>query len=118
MRPSAAAVAVKNTGCFAMKAICLSVSASVNSAMALLRVGSEPISASLRDLTDFVHCVVGKSGNIDIFLRLASSRSEEHTSELQSLMRISYAVFFLKKTNNTTKKKSISSSCHRHIVYI
>src|SRR3546814_8382947 len=29
--------------------------------------------------------------------RLASSRSEEHTSELQSLMRISYAVFCLKK---------------------
>src|SRR3546814_10057372 len=29
-------------------------------------------------------------------------RSEEHTSELQSLMRISYAVFCLKKKNNTT----------------
>src|SRR3546814_3310749 len=29
---------------------------------------------------------------------LAASRSEEHTSELQSLMRISYAVFCLKKT--------------------
>src|SRR3546814_19589563 len=28
-------------------------------------------------------------------------RSEEHTSELQSLMRNSYAVFCLKKTNNT-----------------
>src|SRR3546814_2645316 len=28
------------------------------------------------------------------------SRSEEHTSELQSLMRISYAVFCLKKTNS------------------
>src|SRR3546814_180458 len=28
-------------------------------------------------------------------------RSEEHTSELQSLMRISYAVFCLKKKNNT-----------------
>src|SRR3546814_2163745 len=28
-------------------------------------------------------------------------RSEEHTSELQSLMRISYAVFCLKKTNKT-----------------
>src|SRR3546814_5577897 len=27
-------------------------------------------------------------------------RSEEHTSELQSLMRISYAVFCLKQTNN------------------
>src|SRR3546814_3499587 len=31
-------------------------------------------------------------------------RSEEHTSELQSLMRISYAVFCLKKKNNNTKK--------------
>src|SRR3546814_2954850 len=29
------------------------------------------------------------------------NRSEEHTSELQSLMRISYAVFCLKKKNNT-----------------
>src|SRR3546814_2655653 len=29
--------------------------------------------------------------------RLAAARSEEHTSELQSLMRISYAVFCLKK---------------------
>src|SRR3546814_3701510 len=29
-------------------------------------------------------------------------RSEEHTSELQSLMRISYAVFCLKKKRNTT----------------
>src|SRR3546814_5565524 len=30
-------------------------------------------------------------------------RSEEHTSELQSLMRISYAVFCLKKKNNNNK---------------
>src|SRR3546814_969518 len=30
---------------------------------------------------------------------LATRRSEEHTSELQSLMRISYAVFCLKKKN-------------------
>src|SRR3546814_8971796 len=30
-------------------------------------------------------------------------RSEEHTSELQSLMRISYAVFCLKKKKNTNK---------------
>src|SRR3546814_9796931 len=29
-----------------------------------------------------------------------AQRSEEHTSELQSLMRISYAVFCLKKKNN------------------
>src|SRR3546814_6997792 len=33
----------------------------------------------------------------DAFIR----RSEEHTSELQSLMRLSYAVFCLKQNNNT-----------------
>src|SRR3546814_5333614 len=33
------------------------------------------------------------------------ARSEEHTSELQSLMRISYAVFCLKKKKNDRKKK-------------
>src|SRR3546814_8853510 len=37
-------------------------------------------------------------------LRNAYARSEEHTSELQSLMRISYAVFCLKKKNNTPVK--------------
>src|SRR3546814_5613643 len=34
-------------------------------------------------------------------LALEMPRSEEHTSELQSLMRISYAVFCLKKKKNT-----------------
>src|SRR3546814_10079319 len=40
------------------------------------------------------------------------ARSEEHTSELQSLMRISYAVFCLKKqkyTQNNTKAEAINS---------
>src|SRR3546814_9453761 len=37
---------------------------------------------------------------------LLGRRSEEHTSELQSLMRISYAVFCLKKTNQPHKKYS------------
>src|SRR3546814_10665051 len=35
---------------------------------------------------------------------VAPSRSEEHTSELQSLMRISYAVFCLKKKKHNKKK--------------
>src|SRR3546814_9416226 len=35
-----------------------------------------------------------------------SKRSEEHTSELQSLMRISYAVFCLKKKKQTRRKKN------------
>src|SRR3546814_9190175 len=34
--------------------------------------------------------------------RMLSGRSEEHTSELQSLMRISYAVFCLKKKKQQT----------------
>src|SRR3546814_1278779 len=36
--------------------------------------------------------------------RCPCPRSEEHTSELQSLMRISYAVFCLKKKNNNKRK--------------
>src|SRR3546814_7544533 len=43
-------------------------------------------------------------GDVDALFR-QRQRSEEHTSELQSLMRISYAVFCLKKkkTNKNTK---------------
>src|SRR3546814_6026686 len=37
---------------------------------------------------------------------LTARRSEEHTSELQSLMRISYAVFCLKKKNKHPTQKS------------
>src|SRR3546814_9722520 len=37
---------------------------------------------------------------------LRDKRSEEHTSELQSLMRISYAVFCLKKNNKNKNKKN------------
>src|SRR3546814_5483219 len=36
-------------------------------------------------------------------VRTSRQRSEEHTSELQSLMRISYAVFCLKKKTRTNK---------------
>src|SRR3546814_6365231 len=39
--------------------------------------------------------------------RDAGQRSEEHTSELQSLMRISYAVFCLKKKTTTTSIHTI-----------
>src|SRR3546814_1588849 len=41
---------------------------------------------------------------------LGGGRSEEHTSELQSLMRISYAVFCLKKKKNKTQQ------CTHHII--
>src|SRR3546814_9835413 len=39
---------------------------------------------------------------------IASYRSEEHTSELQSLMRISYAVFCLKKKKQQKHNKNTS----------
>src|SRR3546814_6244380 len=44
---------------------------------------------------------------------LPRERSEEHTSELQSLMRISYAVFCLKKKNKPkhSKLSSIAQKC-------
>src|SRR3546814_10359353 len=44
------------------------------------------------------------SHHMPIIARDRLARSEEHTSELQSLMRISYAVFCLKKKKKTKKK--------------
>src|SRR3546814_7989806 len=41
---------------------------------------------------------------------LPVERSEEHTSELQSLMRISYAVFCLKKKKNKKDKKTMTTN--------
>src|SRR3546814_6874230 len=46
------------------------------------------------------HIDGGDVARLEQQLHLCDRRSEEHTSELQSLMRISYAVFCLKKKNN------------------
>src|SRR3546814_2422265 len=45
---------------------------------------------------------------------LAARRSEEHTSELQSLMRISYAVFCLKKKNSRNQLTGKTSVEHKN----
>src|SRR3546814_1250669 len=45
------------------------------------------------------------------------SRSEEHTSELQSLMRISYAVFCLKKKKKTDKEHTRQFNKQNNITY-
>src|SRR3546814_1818560 len=47
----------------------------------------------------------------DLVLHHRGCRSEEHTSELQSLMRISYAVFCLKKKN----KKKLNTNINLHV---
>src|SRR3546814_1534911 len=58
----------------------------------------------LLDLEDLqallVHCAENAA---DLTARYGNVRSEEHTSELQSLMRNSYAVFCLKKKHTTHK---------------
>src|SRR3546814_10437343 len=45
---------------------------------------------------------------------VAALRSEEHTSELQSLMRISYAVFCLKKKTITHRTTTFMQPIHEH----
>src|SRR3546814_2264632 len=55
---------------------------------------------------------VDQEAGIKLVLRAVEAplRSEEHTSELQSLMRISYAVFCLKKKKQKIKKHTITSN--------
>src|SRR3546814_9740248 len=65
-------------------------------ALPLLR-DALPMSYTLLPLTTPIRFVVATAE-----LELNESRSEEHTSELQSLMRISYAVFCLKKKKQYT----------------
>src|SRR3546814_5928879 len=56
--------------------------------------------------------------NIESFSTAFSGhRSEEHTSELQSLMRISYAVFCLKKKKKTLTRKKRTDVTRKHIKY-
>src|SRR3546814_3435841 len=50
------------------------------------------------ETTGLVHCDAGEEVTQDLLVKIG--RSEEHTSELQSLMRITYAVFCLKKKTN------------------
>src|SRR3546814_4999029 len=61
-------------------------------------------------LLDIVERLVRSKIGIDrpLDLGIGEGRSEEHTSELQSLMRISYAVFCLKKKN----KKKVTIENH------
>src|SRR3546814_5254427 len=65
---------------------------------------SNPAAPSTSDpvQTEVMYCA------FDARSRMKSSRSEEHTSELQSLMRISYAVFCLKKKQYTSNKPHLT----------
>src|SRR3546814_3386626 len=72
-------------------------------------VVSGPEASDRQSRNDVMH--LGRLSPLREFLQnffgqaVAGPRSEEHTSELQSLMRISYAVFCLKKKKKKTKAK-------------
>src|SRR3546814_6715734 len=57
-------------------------------------------------LADYIGTASGGKLTVEVYGggEIVPARSEEHTSELQSLMRISYAVFCLKKKNTTYTK--------------
>src|SRR3546814_5164138 len=54
------------------------------------------------------------AGSVDLIVAggMESMRSEEHTSELQSLMRISYAVFCLKKKKSRSRHHESTTQKH------
>src|SRR3546814_1138057 len=67
-------------------------------------LGSREV-VNLKSLAELmIQMVAGGRFEIVPFPADRKARSEEHTSELQSLMRISYAVFCLKKKNKSNKK--------------
>src|SRR3546814_1035433 len=79
----------------------------------LLTVLAWPISALVRRYYGTPYRLAGMDARAHRLVRIAALlvlRSEEHTSELQSLMRISYAVFCLKK--KTSKITIITYTAH------
>src|SRR3546814_5894686 len=77
---------------------------SFSAAAAELNVTPAAVGQLVRTLEDWLGTplfVRVNSGRARLSPTEMAERSEEHTSELQSLMRISYAVFCLKKKTNT-----------------
>src|SRR3546814_5864387 len=60
-------------------------------------VGTDPIPTSLLNLIRFTEVFCFGLIVVFLWILLIKPRSEEHTSELQSLMRIPYTTFFFKK---------------------
>src|SRR3546814_3528151 len=67
--------------------------------------GGNPPEDSRVPATAFLHQILATVAR--------AARSEEHTSELQSLMRISYAVFCLKKKQNNDDTSTTNKATHK-----
>src|SRR3546814_1568609 len=77
---------------------------------------SASVRVLLHELQDGCYLNAGQfdTEGLMFVVEFIAGRSEEHTSELQSLMRISYAVFCLKKKNTIKKYVTNSSMLQRH----
>src|SRR3546814_8491869 len=72
--------------------------------------GDDEMQAQMGEHVLYMVAMFGLEGHSGFSASYARQRSEEHTSELQSLMRISYAVFCLKKKKHKKHKKVTHSS--------
>src|SRR3546814_6724811 len=82
-----------------------------------VRMGARLVDAdrALRGQLLHVAVVLRQLGQLLLVPQVDAARSEEHTSELQSLMRISYAVFCLKKKTNTHQQsRSDNQTQHQY----
>src|SRR3546814_10359940 len=71
-----------------------------------------------RDLVNLRQALMQEAADAQAHVNLLlceAARSEEHTSELQSLMRISYAVFCLKKKIRRIKQNTNEKYLHKHL---
>src|SRR3546814_4793360 len=117
--------ASKTTGCSRRSRLALAIGAAValstaGTALAQDAEGSTaPDAASTAaGATDLDAVIVTANKRVENVREVAAAisvigRSEEHTSELQSLMRISYAVFCLKKQKQSTVSLE-SHEIHKH----
>src|SRR3546814_2288808 len=74
------------------------------------------VAASIAVITGFFHASgvsLNSAGD-----RVSFQRSEEHTSELQSLMRISYAVFCLKKKRKANIRTPVTIAVIRDNIFL
>src|SRR3546814_5784300 len=79
-----------------------------------LSVRSSVLAAPIREKDGGDIVVEHDRGSIRVAAWQFGTRSEEHTSELQSLMRISYAVFCLKKKKHETEKHTTTQLETKH----